>query len=290
MSHYSLMAINRKGRHDLDRMLAPYDEAREVAPYIRKTRAEALAEYREDIRRAALSLKAAEGKTEEEYQEARKGNPDLFANYDYVVGGDRCAKRAAQANLTDEELMPYLEDYYGAELDAEGNVLSTYNPDSKWDWYEVGGRWSDELILKDGSRADSAKAKDIDWDAMYSLTPLARAQLSKKWDDIACGPDDKEHGEYLIKEYGPFHAPKEALIRRYGSGEEGKAAYLKACAVWTAYAVLDQAGWHEAGEMGWFGISAADEEAQIKWRDGFRKAFVDTLDPEDEVTIVDLHI
>jgi len=35
------------------------------------------------------------------------------------------------------------------ELDSEGNELSTYNPDSKWDWFRVGGRWSNEIIIGD---------------------------------------------------------------------------------------------------------------------------------------------
>lgn len=28
--------------------------------------------------------------------------------------------------------------------------FSSYNPDSKWDWYQVGGRWAGSLELKDG--------------------------------------------------------------------------------------------------------------------------------------------
>ena len=31
------------------------------------------------------------------------------------------------------------------ECKGLGTVLSTYNPASKWDWYEIGGRWEGEL-------------------------------------------------------------------------------------------------------------------------------------------------
>lgn len=30
-----------------------------------------------------------------------------------------------------------------------GNELSTYNPNSKWDWYSVGGRWRNSLLTKE---------------------------------------------------------------------------------------------------------------------------------------------
>lgn len=29
-----------------------------------------------------------------------------------------------------------------------GNELSTYNPNSRWDWYEIGGRWHNILLTK----------------------------------------------------------------------------------------------------------------------------------------------
>ena len=43
------------------------------------------------------------------------------------------------------EIVPYLKD---GVVDKDGNIISTYNPDSKWDWYEIGGRWSGMLLIK----------------------------------------------------------------------------------------------------------------------------------------------
>lgn len=61
-------------------------------------------------------------------------------------------------------------------------AYSTYNPDSKWDWYVLGGRWSgDYIILKPGATSgiygssgcddnepgiDAALKRDIDFDAI----------------------------------------------------------------------------------------------------------------------------
>ena len=43
--------------------------------------------------------------------------------------------------------------------------MSTYNPDSKWNWYEEGGRWEGSLVLKTKnlSKQNQARLKDIDW-------------------------------------------------------------------------------------------------------------------------------
>lgn len=66
--------------------------------------------------------------------------------------------------------------------DGEWREYSTYNPDSKWDWYQLGGRWTGCFIkLKDGAQGtigdsswasrnspgvDQARKKDIDFDAI----------------------------------------------------------------------------------------------------------------------------
>jgi hypothetical protein len=44
-----------------------------------------------------------------------------------------------------EDLIDYVEKSYGSESGLDENGLyymSSYNPDSKWDWWQIGGRWS----------------------------------------------------------------------------------------------------------------------------------------------------
>ena len=62
-----------------------------------------------------------------------------------------------------EELVAWLnreeedEDEARWGLDEEGVYrLTTYNPNSKWDWYEVGGRWTGYFKLK-AEAMDSAE-------------------------------------------------------------------------------------------------------------------------------------
>jgi hypothetical protein len=40
---------------------------------------------------------------------------------------------------------------------------STYNPDSKWDWYSVGGRWDNEIKTKSGEYTNECLLEEIDW-------------------------------------------------------------------------------------------------------------------------------
>ena len=64
---------------------------------------------------------------------ARKGDMDITINID-------------------ENRKIFLALYPGEiEIDEKGNVISTYNPDAKWDWYVRGGRWAGYLWLKEGT-------------------------------------------------------------------------------------------------------------------------------------------
>lgn len=80
--------------------------------------------------------------------------------------------------------------------DGVWKEYSTYNPDSKWDWYQLGGRWSGEFIkLKDGASGtmgdrswmtmsrhgvDQAYKKDIDFDAIKSSARSKALEIYRK--------------------------------------------------------------------------------------------------------------
>jgi len=47
--------------------------------------------------------------------------------------------------------------------DGEWSKYSTYNPDSKWDWYSLGGRWSGRVLkIKDGATGVKGRAGVFD--------------------------------------------------------------------------------------------------------------------------------
>ena len=62
-------------------------------------------------------------------------------------------------NKTDEELyVTSIEGYEADEIDENCGIISTYNPNSKWDWYSVGGRWKGLLLVKSDT-TDSKEGK-----------------------------------------------------------------------------------------------------------------------------------
>lgn len=84
---------------------------------------------------------------------------------------------------TDEQCYEDAMGWYDPEhINEDGSTNETYNPNSKWDWYKLGGRYVGSLTLNDnhtsgkhGSKSllddrstndnkfDSATVEDIDW-------------------------------------------------------------------------------------------------------------------------------
>lgn len=109
MSHFTVLVIGP----DHEAQLAPYDETIEVDPY-RK--------YDHDVG-WMKTLYAQDNPDAEE--------PSLEALAEYFN------KR-------------YQDDDEHYDVDEIGLYhMSTYNPDSKWDWYTVGGRWRGYFMLKE---------------------------------------------------------------------------------------------------------------------------------------------
>lgn len=53
-----------------------------------------------------------------------------------------------------ETLDEYINDWFGYKQDDEGRYWQHTNPNSKWDWYQVGGRWSGFFKMKDSARGE----------------------------------------------------------------------------------------------------------------------------------------
>lgn len=101
MSHFSVLVLHAKD-DSFENLLAPFDENLEVKPYLYIPHEKAVEEMKQGL--ATL-------------------NPEIQEKYKTISETDR------------------LRSYFGRTIDEERNIWSTYNPQSRWDWYSVGGRW-----------------------------------------------------------------------------------------------------------------------------------------------------
>ena len=219
-----------------------------------------------------------------ELQTSSEDIEDLRATYDEERKGE-------------ESFENFLSRYYGyiynQELDEAGYLC---NPNAKWDWWEIGGRWRDMLKLKhphpcheegtegkDTQRTyvwcDQAQLKDIE----FVVDQDAYDRAARFWEVYVEGQplgEGESEGDYT-----PFYRP-EYYLEQYGAKE----AYANAMSSFSTWAFVTPDGeWHETGEMGWFGFSNATRTSRETYAGEMHEA-LKSIDPECYITIVDCHI
>lgn len=183
---------------------------------------------------------------------------------------------------TDEECYEAIaEDYRENDLvDESGSLYSTYNTNSKWDWYEVGGRFSNLLKGKDGLRYDEGCIRNMD----FSMNMETYNHSLRFW-DVAVDNKPLEPGE-TKEQFITFY--NENYFRTYYKGRE---AYAKTRASFSTYAVITPNGvWHAKGKMGWWGCSSETPEEANDWDENYLERFINHADEDLMITIVDCHI
>lgn len=165
----------------------------------------------------------------------------------------------------------YMESYEGCDgRDSEtGRYGYWENPNAKWDYWGVGGRFAD---------VDKIKVKDFD----FTPNPEYYKKAERFWEIIVEGQPLKEG------EKQPFNFYKvEYYLKRY----KNKETYAKIMSLFITYAVITPDGkWHQKGEMGWFGMSSDTADEALDWDMNYKSRFIDTADPEWFLTVVDCHI
>ena len=167
-----------------------------------------------------------------------------------------------------ETLNESMAEYYGYKKDMETGKYGYWaKPNAKWDWYKIGGRWSNSILTKNGVECDYAQLKDIDWDKMRENK---KREAEKIWDSNPEG------------------------IKRYFCGiekDDTKETYIKRESEFETYAVITPDGkWNSKGKMGWFGASSDNAEDRENWAKSFFDTFIKDADKELILVIVDCHI
>lgn len=112
----------------------------------------------------------------------------------------------------------FAKNYHGVDPNEDGKFGYYHNPNSKWDWYQLGGRWSGLIKLKDGANGlvgesgtfnnptgiDQAKKSDItNLDELSTFAVLKDGEWFEKgemgWWGMVSNPKDDEEWETQFK-------------------------------------------------------------------------------------------
>lgn len=244
MSHFSLLVVDTENKKSVDEWMTPFYEGLEKDRRIDWTVQDVLGYF-------------------------KKENVDF--PYDHV---------------DESNLDKYLEiakelDFNTTEHDTEGNLYYLGNNNAKWDWYQIGGRWSNVLRKLDGTRCDTCEIKDLD----LSLDTELYNEAKRFWEVVVDKQPltDVERPNDFFAMFKP-----EYYIGMYGNKDN----YANGRASFSTFAMLLDGEWHEQGKMGWFAISDTTKESLEKSTDFMDKTLRDLkkTHPNAKVTLVDCHI
>lgn len=128
MSHFSV-AVFTDENTTVEDLLEPFYEGMEVDPYIAMTKEEVIKNGKDRINYLKKLYK-------EYMKDKRKYRREHFRNIKHL----RFIKKVPiMAKWSNERIYKYETRFCNKEeISEDGGVYSTYNPNSKWDWYEIG--------------------------------------------------------------------------------------------------------------------------------------------------------
>lgn len=267
MSHFPVLVISKsEDEFEITKLLADYDENIEYDPYIKYTREEAI-EY---VRKENAEMLAW-------HKQALEKEDNSSANRKHHLHWYNIRKE--RESWTDEQCYEDMHKDY-PNTDSDGNLLSTYNPNSKWDWWVIGGRFSCEHLRDKNTKeyTDEIWARDLD----AQPDPEEYETRAKWWNDWV------EDGDPTLKEQVTFDYSPEWYKETYGDKETY--ALINSLPIFRAVVTPDGV-WHEKGTVGWFGMSYETPEESLDWDVNFMERFITPAIKNDcFLTVVDCHI
>lgn len=242
-------------------------------------------------------------------------NDDKFAPkaFSLPFGGrlieDMPADEARKHGIGYKDMEDCVESEWGGFI-RDGRCYRKTNPNKKWDWWVVGGRWSGMLepygdsvrlgdmdipAMQDAEVAVKLPEYDVfqaivagrpapDWDTVREETVAAGGTIEqareKYWNDpvildLKAAPLFKERWD-LNRAVKQMNCTREKFIERT------RKQTLQ------SFAVVKDGKWYERGDMGWWGV-VIDEKDIDTWDDEFTK-MIESLPPDTWLTVVDCHI
>lgn len=252
MSHFAVMITNTD-KEPVEAQLEPFDEnIEDDSPYAER---EYFVKNDKESVDQYLSRRINDRK-----EDIETYSPELTKFYSMVTWWKKSLEKykSIQALKTVQEKLEALHEYEGGGIDKNG-LYWVYNPHGEFDWWQEGGRWNNLLIKKNGKKCNSCKVNDLDLDAMLKTEKEERARLY-----------DEETARAKKEERKPFFWGYDKTPT--------KEEYVNSTYIAT-YAILHEGEWTENND------TFTNEE----WNQHFID-FINKLDSETEITIVDCHI
>lgn len=195
-------------------------------------------------------------------------------------------------------------------------VVRRTNPNKKWDGWVEGGRWAGFFTLKDGSKSNSARKGNIDFDKMLQKTLASRLDdyhlfnaykgfsLSlntlrknfKTWEQLRLDSSlNIEQRREIYNEQELVKIFKQLLPDYWGADDDiislDYENYLKkeTRSALKTHALVINSQWYQKGQMGWFACSDATDDSTAKYYDFFEYT-LNSLSDDTLLTLVDCHI
>lgn len=289
MSHSTVLVI---GKPDDDltserwiaEALAPFDENVEVEPY--RDYVNPLPEGWEQA--------VANGERFRALQEAGMGHREAWSavwgerNTDPLIPSELFL--AIEHGIDPRDLSAvaaFVSERWGEEYAVDDRGLytvSTYNPRSRWDWWELGGRWSGFFKLREDGEGyrgkpgsmgqslaedgvDLARKGDIAWEAMLADS---ESRAEKAWDEAQQRDPGFRHVLYDVKD------------------GETRGQYIKRNTTIATFAVLKDGEWFERGRMERRGVVSDEQDTDV-WKQQWM-GLVMGLPDDTPLAVCDVHI
>jgi hypothetical protein len=287
MSHFTVLVIGENA----EKQLKPYDENKTVKAYEEEC-------YCAEHNLREKVIKEMEKHFGGDFDKAIRGPYNAMDEskqpewQDYIKPWQEKEKELENA-LTNKFKKP---DPECDECKGTGKRKTTYNPNSKWDWYQLGGRWTGYFKLKVKAKgkkgkpgimtesskegyADSCRKGDIDFEGMLVESKEEMIKnFKQRYKDYRAGKVNKALLEYSGIKFvkGDIEPLESYLERNAGSIKD----------ILCTYALVKEGKWYEKGKMGWFGMSSNEKDT---WEDEFMKMF-NALPDDEIVSVYDCHI
>lgn len=199
----------------------------------------------------------------------------------------------------------------GLDVDPTTNRPGFWrNPNSHWDWWSIGGRWSgmfyvkegtdpetyglgdkswtnkDEVLI-DGVEADFLRRKDLDLKTHERATDEAIMRFWLQYQRYKQFEKDPPTEEKEKREHFGLKWQLERSLDRLGYGATEPTIEDLRTKRWyfalSTFAVLDKDGWHSKS---W----SDDVDQNKRWDEAFFDTFIKDEDPETILCVVDCHI